>query len=212
MKRLLIAASVTALLSACAGLGHVEYECALADVPAAKCASMEDAYKLSTKGKGAGNHKQSVFESQPRTAKTGEQSPEAAQPFFRGEASNMPDAAQQGLPVFKQPKVMRVWVAPYVDADGNLRSGEYTYFATPGAWNYGSLTKPGAAAAGGMFEPTKPNQLGFTPKEVNSTNRATTPSGPSKPPESKAATGTTTSSAPAPSTSNGITQPYQRLN
>src|SRR5690606_17618151 len=98
------------------------------------------------------------------------------QPYFGSHSSHYPDAAQQGMPVFQQPKVMRVWLAPYVDADGNLRSGEYTYFATPGAWNYGSLQTPGQAS--GVYEPSRPDQLGFNPNEVSSKRSARTPAAP----------------------------------
>ncbi|KWU17818.1 hypothetical protein AS149_13945 [Burkholderia cenocepacia] len=122
------------------------------------------------------------------------------------------------MPVFKQPKVMRVWVAPYVDADGNLRSGEYAYFATPGEWNYGSLNKPGAAS--GMFQPTRPGQLGFNPTDKRAGQASQGSANPAKPPEAPpaqefkptipaAANGSTGTAAPA--TQGGITQPYQRL-
>ena len=77
------------------------------------------------------------------------------------------EPGEVGQPVFQQPRVMRVWIAPYVDADGNLRSGEYTYFNTPGAWNYGSTRTPGTGSASTLFAPLKPGTagtLGFTPK------------------------------------------------
>ena len=48
-----------------------------------------------------------------------------------------------GMPVFKQPQVLRVFVKPYVDADGNLRSGEQVFTTTPGEWAYGTMKKPG---------------------------------------------------------------------
>lgn len=223
MKRLLIAASLASALTGCA-FGHVDYDCHLAEVQAAKCASMEDAYKASHTYTRANNtHAQSVFEDTSRGAKdaNGARVQTDEQPFFRGEESHFPDAAQQGMPVFKQPKVMRVWVAPYVDADGNLRSGEYAYFATPGEWNYGSLNKPGAAS--GMFEPTRPGQLGFTPQDSKRAQGSQASQGaaaPSAPPESAAPAqefkptipaAATSGSAPAAATQGGITQPYQRL-
>lgn len=228
MKRLYTVATISTLavlVSGCSAFAPVEYDCALAEVQAAKCASMDDAYKMSQRGSREGGTGQSVFGS--RGAAKG--APSAAtgteKPFFRGEVSNFPDAAQQGAPVFKQPKVMRVWVAPYVDADGNLRSGEYTYFATPGAWNYGSLTKAGSAS--GMFEPVKPNQLGFIPVEASKTR--TTPTGGSAPlrpsdasasmaPQAPTSSSSAVPAAPAEvkptipaSAAGGITQPYQRL-
>lgn len=218
MKRILTAAALASmgLLTACSSMGHVDYECALTEVQAAKCASMEDAYKLSSKVKSDGSHKQSVFEGQPTPGKGGTavRAETDNKPFFRGESSHYPDAAQQGAPVFKQPKVMRVWVAPYVDADGNLRSGEYTYFATPGSWNYGSLNKPGAAS--GIFEPTKPGQLGFNPTSA-ATGQKVSPTlpaaagAPARPPETGAKSDVKQAAPAAPASQSGITQPYQRL-
>lgn len=225
MKRLLIAASLASALTGCA-FGHVDYDCHLADVQAAKCASMEDAYKASRTYTRANNtHAQSVFEDTGRGAKDAGSARVQSEekPFFRGEESHFPDAAQQGMPVFKQPKVMRVWVAPYVDADGNLRSGEYAYFATPGEWNYGSLNKSGAAS--GMFQPTRPGQLGFTPQDKRAQgSQASQGAAPSAPPEAApaqeykptipaaATAGNTSAGNPPPTaTQGGITQPYQRL-
>lgn len=200
MNRLLIAAPLLTLLTACSSMGHIDYDCKLHDVQAAKCASVEDAYKASRKGK-VGD-RQSVFESADAGRAPGATGGSVDnRPFFQGERSGYPDAAQQGMPVFKQPKVMRVWHAPYVDADGSLRSGEYSYFATPGAWNYGSLKQAGAAANSGMFEPTKPDALGFNPQ----TAKKPASGGPGKPPEPKA------SASGAQTSSSGITQPYQRL-
>jgi hypothetical protein len=95
-------------------------------------------------------------------------------------------------------------VAPYVDADGNLRTGEYTYFNTPGKWNYGTTKAPGAAS--GIFGPGKPNTLGFTPTD----KKPVTQSAPAKPSAPSATPSNGTTSAPAKSAGN-ITQPYQKL-
>ncbi len=210
MKPIVLLPLVALVLSACSSAPRVpEYECPLDSVAAAKCASVDQAYKASrqmTKDDHA--RVQSVFD------KRVQQTAPDAQPFFQGQPSNMPEPHQNGMPVFQQPKVMRVWVAPYVDADGNLRSGEYTYFSTPGQWNYGDMRKPGAAA--GIFEPSKPNNLGFTPTQKPAETRT-----PPKPTDSSA---TSQGSTPAPSAANAparqtsandaaaaITQPYQRL-
>ncbi|MNR71648.1 Type IV conjugative transfer system lipoprotein (TraV) [compost metagenome] len=207
MKRLLIVASLSTVLAGCAGMGRVDYDCELAEVQAAKCASMEDAYKMSRKHRNGAGNNQSVFQ-QPGAAAKGGEAAQGQQPYFNGAPSNYPNATEQGMPVFRQPKVMRVWLAPYVDANGNLRSGEYTYFATPGAWNYGSMKSPGDAA--GIFEPSKPGQLGFNPNETTNAKRGQPMAAPARPPETvnKPAIPASTGAAPD---QGGITQPYQRL-
>ncbi|MCC5609599.1 TraV family lipoprotein [Nostoc sp. CHAB 5834] len=130
-------------------------------------------------------------------------------PFFNGESSNYPEPSQQGRPVFQQPKVMRVWVAPYVDADGNLRSGEYTYFNTPGKWNYGDMKKPGAAS--GAFEPGRPSNLGFNPV-VKAPPEAKAPPKPAEQPAPAPAATSSANTKPSDASALAITQPYQRLN
>jgi hypothetical protein len=107
------------------------------------------------------------------------------------------------MPVFKQPEVHRVWVAPYVDSDGNLRTGEYTYFSTPGKWNYGTTKRPGEGSA--IFGPAKPNaNLGFVPVTQQQEKR------PAAPPSNKAPAAEKSQQA-APDSVNNITQPAQRI-
>lgn len=197
----LLTLAAVAALSACSSAPRTpDYACPLNEVAGAKCASVEQAYIASkSMAKGDNTRVQSVFDRRV-------QQPSAEKPFFTGQASSYPEPGATGMPVYEQPKVMRPWVAPYVDADGNLRSGEYAYFATPGRWNYGELRKPGAAS--GIFEPAKAGNLGFNPVE------AVKP--PPKPPTSgnvSALPGiATTPSAGTQAPSGGsITQPYQRL-
>ncbi len=188
-----------------------EYACALNTPEGGKCASVQDAYRASRSMTAPqdGAPVQSVFD--PRVQQDSRQ---AAAPMFNGQPSNYPDPGQNGMPVFTQPKVMRVWVAPYVDADGNLRSGEYTYFSTPGTWNYGTLNKPGAAS--GIFEPSRPDNLGFKPNVVSGNRRAGSTSGgsaaPSAPPApAEQGRAPTLKPAPTATSGEGITQPYKRL-
>lgn len=218
MKPLFLLPLAALVLSACSSSPRIpEYECPLDTVAAAKCASVDQAYKASrsmSKEDGV-TRVQSVFDKRVQTS-----APDA-QPFFQGQPSNYPEPSQNGMPVFQQPKVMRVWVAPYVDADGNLRSGEYTYFSTPGQWSYGDMRKPGAAS--GIFEPSRPGNLGFTATQkekapaVSSESR--TPPKPAEP-AANASQGATpvpsgAQSAPRQLTTGdpaaAITQPYQRL-
>jgi conjugal transfer pilus assembly protein TraV len=194
MTKILLSLGVAAALSGCSTFSSPAYECELPDNPKGKCASMEQAY-AAVKRQDPNARTHSVFDS--RTAKA-----EIDRPFFQGREAEMPPTGQQGTPVFSQPKVHRVWVAPYVDADGNLRTGEYTYFNTSGKWNYGTTRAPGAAA--GAFGPGKPDNLGFVP-----TVAADKKSAPAKPPAPATAPA---SVSPAKTGDTGITQPYQKLN
>lgn len=129
----------------------------------------------------------------------------SANPVSFSQAPTAAHAGQEGMPVFKQPNVFRAFVEPYVDADGNLRGGEYVFFATPGEWNYGTLRRPGQAA-GGMLGPLKPGQLGFKP--------STQPPAPAQqPPKPDAPQASAPAQEPKTPVNVGpITQPYQRLN
>jgi conjugal transfer pilus assembly protein TraV len=199
MNKLLLPLSVV-IFSALSGCASVPYDCPLKPQPDAKCASMQDAYGAANKSPSAmETTRQSVFERSNRTAAT-----EQAQnrPFFRGEDSGFPEAGERGMPVFKQPEVHRVWVAPYVDSDGNLRTGEYTYFSTPGKWNYGTTKRPGEAS--GIFGPQRPGNLGFVP--VTPAAKAERPAAPPS-----ASNGNTSRSATAPESVDNITQPVQRI-
>lgn len=197
----LFAAVAALALSACSSAPRKpDYECPLDDVAAAKCASVQDAYVASNRMAPQGlTRLQSVFDPRAQSRPA----PESARPVFAGAASEFPEPPQSGAPVFQQPQVMRVWVAPYVDADGHLRSGEYTYFSTPGQWNYGEMKKPGAAAAA-TFGPAKPGQLGFNP--VLEPQKA-----PARPADGTRSGATAPQQAQQPAAAGGITQPFQRL-
>lgn len=189
---------IIAALSGCSTVANkLDYACPLDTPEAAKCASVEDAYAASRNMGGTTGRKpvQSVFDPRVQNGSMGQ-----AAPVLNNEPSGYPEPSQQGMPVFKQPKVMRVWVAPYVDADGNLRSGEYAYFSTPGQWNYGELRKPGEAS--GMMGPARPDKSGFNgvaPAQKN-------PNTPASPPAAS-----TRGVPSAPAAANAVTQPYQRL-
>lgn len=213
MKLFALIPIAAAFLAGCSSAPYIpEYRCPLNDSATGKCASVEDAYKASKAYKASSSaNTQSVFQAQ-------QDAPQPQQPFFKGESSNYPEPGQNGMPVFQQPKVMRAWVAPYVDADGNLRSGEYTYFNTPGQWNYGDLKKAGNAS--GIFEPSKKSKLGFTPNFTDANKKQATtgrtseaqpplsPTAPAKP--AQPGSQGTGPESPAATTDN-ITQPYQRL-
>lgn len=197
MNKTLLSLAVLAILSGCSTFSTPPYECGLDDNPQAKCASMEQSYaaakRIDPKAKST-----SVFGTRAST-----ETREDSKPFFQGKESEFPETGQQGMPVFSQPKVHRVWVAPYVDADGNLRTGEYTYFNTAGKWNYGSTKTPGSAS--GVFGPSKPGNLGFNPVDAKKVAPAAV-SAPPKPANTPAATAASTKAM-----TDNITQPYQKL-
>ncbi len=205
MTKTFFSLTLIAALSGCTMFSTPGYECSLDENPNAKCASMEQAY-AAMKHSDPKVKSTSVFEAHASTATN-----EDNKPFFEGKESEMPEPGQQGMPVFAQPQVHRVWVAPYVDADGNLRTGEYTYFNTPGKWNYGTTKAPGAAS--GIFGPGKPGDLGFKPVEKPKAQQT-----PPKPASPASANGNVSGhvekshGATTPTTQpNSITQPYQKL-
>lgn len=203
MKKFMMPLAAVALASL-TGCASVQYDCALKPHQDAKCASMEDTYAATNRYSGAPDSKrQNVFDrSQKSTAANKHVADD--RPFFKGEDSNFPEAGERGMPVFKQPEVHRVWVAPYVDGDGNLRTGEYTYFSTPGKWNYGTTKRPGEGAA--IFGPAKPNaNLGFIPVTQQQQEKR-----PAAPPSSNVPA-SEKSQQTSPDRVDNITQPAQRI-
>jgi conjugal transfer pilus assembly protein TraV len=203
MKKLILPLAAVALASL-TGCASVQYDCALKPQQDAKCASMEDTYVAANRNSGEpDSHRQSVFDRSQKSAPANKAST-SDRPFFKGEDSDFPEAGERGMPVFKQPEVHRVWVAPYVDSDGNLRTGEYTYFSTPGKWNYGTTKRAGEGSA--IFGPSKPGaNLGFVPV----TQQQKAAERPAAPPS--ASTSNTAKAAPAPDRIDNITQPAQRI-
>lgn len=182
MNRVLIVVAAVLTLSACAS--NKPYSCQLNGT--GSCANMQEIYNAARKAP-RNVHREHVFE----THGNGTAAP---MPMYHNGKAHM-EPGDRGQPVFKQPRVYRVWLAPYVDADGNLRSGEYAYFSTPGEWAYGT-TRESGVASGATFGPSRPGDLGFNPVEV--------PSKTSAPPKPNAPT-------PASTTRDGITQPMQTL-
>lgn len=66
-------------------------------------------------------------------------------------------------PVFQQPRIYRLWVAPWQDEYDFMHSGEYIYFKEDGYWNYGNK-KPGKSKQGvikNIFEPIDTSKPSF---------------------------------------------------
>lgn len=195
---------LAALALAATGCSTPAYRCPLKGEPepGTTCRSAEDAYKASLRAKKTAGQTYSVFDSKAPAEK------QAEQPFFHGQTTNYPAPPGAGAPVFNQPRVFQPWLAPYVDAEGNLRSGEYGYFSTPGRWNYGSLKKAGQASA--IFEPARPSDLGFTPA-VKPKAASAAPPRPADAPAAAAPAAQPTATATRSAPTNNITQPYKRL-
>jgi type IV conjugative transfer system lipoprotein TraV len=197
-----VLSSALLMATALAGCASPGYECALTPNEAGKCASVQDAYAAANRTAGSKVKRESVFDMSHQPA-------DAQQPgqYFNPASAGLPDTPENGMPVFKQPQVHRVWVAPYVDADGNLRSGEYTYFTTPGEWNYGSLHKAGQGS--GAFGPARPNDVGFA---AAAAEQKKAPAAPTQAPPGPAASKSNPQQLAAPQSSpTAVTQPAQRF-
>lgn len=211
MKSILVLLAAVALIQGCSTTRTSTSACALNDNGNGACKSMEDAYAAVRSG---ATGKASIFENGVEA--NGMRQPGKAPAY--GYLGNYPEP-DKATPVFQQPKVFRPWLAPFVDADGVLHSGEYAYFNTPGSWNYGELRKPGAGGA--VMGPVKPWETGVVPGAVKARAAGKPESAgfskPPAPPESAPAVAQVPgpSAGPTPAAggiSSGITQPYQRLN
>jgi hypothetical protein len=209
MKKLLLSALGLVVVAGLQGCSSPAATCAL-EGGGGRCMSMQAAYDAVRSG--ASTSSESVFGT-AAAAEASDKGDKPSAPQAYGYLGNYPEP-DKATPVFQQPKVFRPWLAPYVDADGVLHSGEYAYFNTPGAWNYGELRKPGAGGA--VMGPVKPWEAGFIP---SGSTVSTTPAGGkrlySAPPAPPAVEAPRQSGAGPASTADamvhGITQPYQRL-
>lgn len=215
------------LLTGCGVTKRVpDYACPLQGVEAGACASMQDAYSASKKvAPGKTSKVQSVFDTRAMAAGHQGAGQGTGVPVVGAQLSSL-TSPTKAAPVYIQPRVMQVWLAPYKDSANNLRSGENVYFATEGRWNYGSLNEAGAASSS-TFQPTRPRpdspviSAGARPV-VTKTNAANSEQArPSAPPEATAAAKeifqATAPKAPTgpvtlqPNNGGGITQPYDRI-
>lgn len=139
-----------------------------------QCASMQEVHAAAVANGGDGY---SVFGSQERRkAKSGravmgiglpgapsQQAP--SNEYSTTLPSHIPSGKHQlAGPVYHPAKPHKIWVAPWTDANGIVHSGESLFFVTPGYWNYGPMSLPGAAS--GVLGPARPDALGFNPVEA----------------------------------------------
>lgn len=227
MKNLIVLLAVSGVISACssASTRPGSYACPLnTSDPSAPCASIQDAYSASNKvAPNPGYKVQSVFDHNAKQRSDSSATALGTNPkgYFANGAQPVPTVgSQEGNPIFRQPKAMKAWTAPYVDADGKLHSGEYTYFNTPPQWNYGTLKQKGSA--GSVYGPADPSNLGFDPSMApNATQQSARQRGNAPTPASNAAAkSVATPALPTADAIRGtgssasdsqITQPYQRL-
>lgn len=235
LSRLITFLGLSALFTGCAIISP-QHACPLNE-EGGVCANMKQAY-AATKGPGAMRNTESLLtreapskswfglrpgaDPQPAVM-SGALGHGANQEVFQGFAQ----PRESGSPVYTPPRVHRAWTAPWTDADGRLHGGEYTYFTTPGGWNYGTLRAPGqagSAMAGArgenhMLGPVRPTQLGFTPKVVDKRGKplnAQEEPAAQAPAAAPAQAGTSSRAAPAagataPKAVGDVTQPYKRL-
>lgn len=62
-----------------------------------------------------------------------------------------------GMPIRTQPTQMRVWVAPWIDADGDLHDAEFIYVEIDkGKWEIGSMGEGDSVDNGTIINPKPP--------------------------------------------------------
>ncbi len=130
LGRLLALGALGLVLAGCASpFGSTEYKCKAPDgVP---CMSVEEAYRRSTSGEfhglvGDGANPSLVQEQ----AGEGEDRPSAPSPAYRSEGVR--PTPTSGTPIRSQPRVMRVWVAPWEDKEGDLHDQSYVWVTIDG--------------------------------------------------------------------------------
>ena len=121
MRRLIIASSVAVVLGGCAGTmsgldGGSRFACKAPD--GVTCSSL------------SGTYANAVANNLPALRREGKgDNPVANTPEVVGRAPS------SGDPIRSQPKVLRIWIAPWEDSDGDLHDQSYIYvMADPGRW------------------------------------------------------------------------------
>lgn len=124
MRKLVIAVMLPAILTGCAstlsGLdGETKYACKAPE--GVSCASLSGVYA------------NAVANNLPALRKEGKGEAQAAPPAKSGEIIGR--APSSGDPIRTRPKVLRLWIAPWEDSEGDLHDQSYIYVvADPGRW------------------------------------------------------------------------------
>lgn len=151
--------SGTLLLEGCSlGIGESEYSCKNIG-EGTKCMNSWDIYKLTNGGKSP-----SEMKKEAKAAKEAEEKGLSNVPnTTQGGSSDTvidnfvtPNLPNRPVPVRTPAIVMRVWYAPYTDADGNFVVPGYSYIEIePRKWTLGVHNQGQNVANSHVFEPLK---------------------------------------------------------
>lgn len=157
---LAVMVSGSLLLQGCSlGIGESEYSCKNIG-EGTKCMNTWDIYKLTNGGKSPSEMKKEAKE-----AKEKGETVSAASNTAQGGTSDTvidnfvtPNLPNRPVPVRTPAVVMRVWYAPYTDADGNFVVPGYSYIEIePRKWTLGVHSQGQSVANTHVFEPLKTN-------------------------------------------------------
>lgn len=151
--------SGTLLVNGCSlGIGESEFSCKNIG-EGTKCTNSWDIYKMTNNGKSPSEMKREAKE-----AKEGKKTiSETVDPQAQGGSNDTvidnfvtPNLPNRPVPVRTPAIVMRVWYAPYTDADGNFIVPGYSYIEIePRKWTLGVHNQGQTVANTHVFEPLK---------------------------------------------------------
>ena len=152
-------AACTLLLQGCSSLGIGEDEFSCPDRPGgAQCKSSWELYEMTNNGAvpapaaGSGNEEASGSEEGGSNAQAGYVNSNDAD--FIVDNYVAPRLPDRPVPVRTPSQVMRIWIAPYDDTDGDFIVSGYAYTEIePRRWTLGVTDTSGAARR--VFEPLK---------------------------------------------------------
>ncbi len=119
---------LSGLLAGCSGLGGgSSLTCKLPD--GARCDSVSNTYSESTRGELPGQRKRNAYEGAPAAPSGTSQRGEGGQLYAD------PRFTQMGMPLRSQPRIVRVWIKPWEDSDGDLHDQTFVYLPVDeGKW------------------------------------------------------------------------------
>ena len=148
--------TVGAVLSGCSSwfaVGETEYSCKA--IPnGTRCTNTSKIYELSNNGEDPAENEKSKDSEKEKAAKNngGNKSDFVIDNFVTPNLPNRP------VPVRTPAVVMRIWYAPYTDADGNFMVPGYSYVEIePRKWTLGVNEHGSSVGTTRVFEPLKTN-------------------------------------------------------
>lgn len=159
---LIIMASSTMLIAGCSswlGIGESEFSCKNIG-EGTKCTNTWDIYKMTNGGKSPSEQRKEA-QAAKEAAKRGEKV--VSETTSQGGNSDFvidnfvtPNLPNRPIPVRTPAVVMRVWYAPYTDADGNFVVPGYSYMEIePRRWTLGVNQQGVGASQSKVYEPLK---------------------------------------------------------